>query len=98
MTVTTDRTERRDEAMRICQQICDAYAAVAYSDVPEINYPDSTVYKNMRRALIASIRVAYNVTALKAERVYDVLIACREPIDWCVEYVRSHRESEHYTR
>lgn len=80
------------------QEIANAYLCVAFNESSSVASSQRPVYRSMQRALIAAIRQVYGLSALKANRVYDVLIDCTESIDYCVRYVKEHKSSNAYSR
>lgn len=75
-----------------------AHRAVAFCDDANVNAWNTPTYRASQRLLIAAIRQAYGLSALKAQRVYDVLIDCYESVAYCAEYVKANRESTAYSR
>lgn len=93
---TPQQTDTSPKA--IAQRAWDSHFAIACSDDSTVNRFDSPVYRASQRMLLTSIRQAYGLTALKAQRVYDTLIDFGESVVWSVEYVKTHRESGAYSR
>lgn len=86
------------DARQAAELAWQTHKRVAYSDDANVCVSDSPIYKASRALLLASIRQAYGLSALKAQRVYDVLIDCGASVTYCVEYVKTHRESTAYSR
>jgi hypothetical protein len=83
---------------QLCQQIADNHGSIAFSDDHRISSGHLPLYRNSQRLFISAIRMAYGLTALKAQRVYDIWSDCQENIDYCVTYVKTNRESRAYSR
>jgi hypothetical protein len=76
------------EAQIVCQQIANTHYFIATREDQQISRYDSVLYRNSQRSLIAAIRFAYGLSALKAQRAYDVWVDCTEPILYCVDQIR----------
>jgi hypothetical protein len=84
----------------VCQMVANAHWAIATSENHEIANGFKgigKVYPASEKLLLATIRATYGLSALKAQRVYDVLIDCNESVSYCVDYVRNNRQSRVYT-
>jgi hypothetical protein len=104
MTRNTDITREQ----RVCQLAAEALWTAATSDDPGISGSWNASYKALERAFVLSVRAVYGLSALKANRVRD-LLAELGPDDGAVgtsgwgvasyvEYVKTNRESSAYTR
>lgn len=86
------------EKRAMADQALAAHRAVAFCDDANVCAWNTPTYRASQRLLLASIRAAYGLSALKAQRVYDVWGDCGESLAYCVEYVKTHRESGAYSR
>lgn len=86
------------DARQAAELAWQTHKRIANSEDHTLARFDSATYRASQRLLLASIRQAYGLSALKAQRVYDVLIDCGESVAYCVEYVKTHRESTAYSR
>jgi len=82
----------------LAQLAWDTHFAVACSDDAQISTWDTRTYKASQALLLATLRQVYGLSALKAWRVYDVLIDSGESVAYAVEYVRQNRRSNAYTK
>lgn len=64
-TLTADQT--------LCQEIAEAYWKAATSENREISTYTTPVYRNLQRAVIASVRAVYGLGEVRARRVLDLL-------------------------
>jgi hypothetical protein len=94
----TAEPQTTDTPETIAQRAADVHWSNAFSQDDSVARYDSPVYQASQRMLLAAIRAAYNLSALKAQRVYDVWADCGESVAWCVEYVKTHRYSTAYSR
>jgi hypothetical protein len=78
------------EDRKVCQQIADAYKAVAYAEDHKISDGRGDIYRQMKRAMLTAIRQVYGLSPLLANRVYDVMIDSGEDVAYCVRYVKAN--------
>jgi hypothetical protein len=74
-----------NEAQKIAESVLAVHKFVAYADDRAISSGNSPVYQASQRLLLASIRTAYGLSAVKALRVYDLLIDNGENVAYNVD-------------
>lgn len=89
------RLERESE-VQVVETIWAAYYAAATSESNRVASSRGMTYTAMRRAFLASVREVYELSPLKAQRVYDVLLDGGGTVQDAVIYVRTHRTSSAY--
>lgn len=81
------------------QHIVNAYYSCAHSYNNDFAWSRSPIYTTMHRAAVLAIRETYGLSALKAERVLDVITDTGEyDVTRAVGYVRAYRASRAYSR
>lgn len=74
----------------IAQLVWNAHYAIACSDDPNLSTWDTDVYKTSRRLVLNTLRQVYSLSEYDAQRVYETLVECGDPVAWCVESVRQN--------
>jgi len=82
----------------LCQQVADVHFAISTNWDYTIAQSDSPVYANSQRLFLATIRVTYNLSALKARRVYAAWLDSYESIEYCVRFIADNPRSFAYMK
>jgi hypothetical protein len=74
----------------IAQAVWDTHYTIACSDDANLSAWDTPVYVTSRMLVLSTIAQVYSLSAVAAQRVYDVLVETGDSVRWCVDSVREN--------